>query len=203
MPTFNEPEQLLLKKWTDARRIEESMKVVRDKYEMVFDEVIDEVAKRHRDLNCPRTKPKWGHVAIGKNTWPKASYGAPSGFWIENVQLENLTSPKTERPYKDVWIFQPLVDPKETQSRLHKAAERVFSKADFTRLVFDPPDPNPKWGGAGFWCWLEQSRDELFELLVEEEARGFIDCMVAHFEWMAKLTKVIDEILMSSKRGRK
>ena len=43
MPTFNEPELCLLRQWTDARLLEDSLETIREKYVAVFERVLNEV----------------------------------------------------------------------------------------------------------------------------------------------------------------
>jgi hypothetical protein len=197
MPKFNEPDLCLLEKWTDARLLEDTMEAVRNKYKGIFDQVLEEVTKTHHELDYSKTRFSVGYsgIAIGKAAWPKNPNGWPSGFYIEKLQLENLASPDSELPCKYIWILHH--DPKEVEGRLRKEAERVLTKDEFRGTECDSDNK-----GAWLLLSLEQSRTELFDLLIKNEARGFIDCMVAHFERMVKFTSVVDEILMTGRQGR-
>jgi hypothetical protein len=196
MPTFNEAEKLLLQDWTDARLIEDGMKVVRKKYDAILDEVLTLVAKNHRDLDHSKRyiSPDFGGVAIRKDKWPKGSYGWPSGFFIENLQFEYLTSAEEERPFKGIWFHEPNIDQKEAEQGLRKAMAKDKRG-----------DSDWEWqsikSGAGLWCWLEQSREVLLQQLYDGDSRGFIDCMVEHFESLARFTPVVDEILLKRDRA--
>ena len=201
MPRFSEPERFLLEQWRDARLLEEAMKGVRTKYAEIIDEVLERVRKSNRALDCPKAyfpgNGLYGTVAIGKSGWPKGSYAWPSGFWVDNLQLENLTSPEKEAPEKFVWISEQGADPKQAEGKLRKAAGRVLSKEELSQSEC-ASDKNGSW----LW-WPFERRERLLKLLVNDEARGFVDCMVDHFGQMAKFTSAVDEILITGKRGRK
>jgi hypothetical protein len=193
MPTFSEPQQFLLQNWTDARLLEDEMEKVRREYNGILDRVLEQVAAKHGALDYSKKRIKDGWIHVGKDKWGKGS--EPSGFYIEDLRLDDLTSAEKERPWKCVWFVEPDIDEKEAERQLREAGSKEK----------EPPDlkwEGNKWGWT-LWCSLEQSNKELLELLVKNNARGFIDCMVAHFEWLTKFTPIVDEILMAGKRRRK
>ena len=197
MATFNEPELVLLRQWTDARLLEDSMAAVRNKYKGIWEHVIEEARKNHRELDSFKMKigSDYGGAGIGKTLWPKSN-GWPSGFYIERVRLDNLASPEEESPCKYLWLFQPSIDPEEVVTKLLKTAEEFLSKEELKRA-----EPGHRENEASLRFPLEQSQKELLELLTRNEASGFIECMVDHFDWMAKFAGVLDEMLTPSKRG--
>lgn len=193
MPLFSEPERLLLEQWTDARLLEESMKTIRSKYKSLLDQVLEQVMKRHSALDYVKkyVVPDCGMIAIGKDSWPKGGYSWPSGFYIEQIQLESLCSPELEPPYKTVWVWQ--ADSKAAEGRLRKAAERILSRKELRGWeVYSDRD------GAGLWCRIE-AREALFKLLVDGESRGFVECLVTHFGSMTRFTSVVDDMLKKGK----
>ena len=195
MPKFSTPERFLLDHWTDARLLEDAMDAVRNRYKEIVELVLEEVLKNSRGaLDYPklRINSAYGWASIGKASWPRNPGAWPSGFFIENLRLEDLTLPDSDHPFKNVWIFQPI--PNGAEPKLRNAAEGILGKDEFRRWEFDANS-----GGTGLWCPLEPA-EELFKLLVNDEARGLVDCLVAHFESMTKFTAILDEIYASGKR---
>jgi hypothetical protein len=199
MPTFNEADLCLLREWTDARLLEDAMEAIRDKYKLICDRVLDEFLANHPGLSF--RQPYYGEnlfsIGAGKSSWFRKENKWTSGFWIEDLRLDTLTSPELERPYRMVWICEPRLDPKETEARLRKEALRILRKEDLRDMG---SDSNKR--SASLWWYLEQPRRELFELLIKEDGAGFISCMVDHFERMAKFTAFVDQIFARSKRAQ-
>jgi hypothetical protein len=54
-------------------------------------------------------------------------------------------------------------------------------------------------GTASVYYFLPQPREELLSLLLTNAARGFIECMVGHFDNLAKLTNVLDQLFQTGK----
>ena len=168
MPTFSAPQQFLIHHWTDARLLEDAMEAVRVKYEMTLDEVLEQVRKNHRELDCSKKyiRPTDGLVAIGKDKWPKGSYAWPSGFYIQGIQLEYLASTEQEHPCKYIWFADPHIDQEDAAERLRNAARN------------DKEHAHLEWeGDRSGWslsCPLEQPKEKLLKLLVKDDARGFI-----------------------------
>ena len=170
------------------------MKAAREKYTQVLDEVLDEVAEKYEELDCRSTHPTYegSNVGIGKRSWPSKYPDWPSGLWVGHVRLDNVASDEDEYgPGGEVYIGicnDIKLDMAKVAERLLHAA-KTLSKDEFRRAE--------TWSGksdAGLWYPLPESREKLLELLVKDKARGFIDCMVAHFESLAKFIPIIDEI---------
>ena len=130
MPAFSEPERFLLEQWTDARLFENAMKEVRNKYAVVLQRALDTFHKNHAELNHPQSylRKSWSSIGIGKKSWPLRDNKTTSGFWIENLGLDKLLSQEQEMPYKLVWIYDPPMEPKETEARLRQAAEELLKE---------------------------------------------------------------------------
>lgn len=198
MTMFNEPESYLIRQWSDVRSLEDAAKVVRTKFVQIFEDVLNEVWKSHRELNSPWTKYlRYGNVGLGKNSW-NLKPGPHSGFWIQNIGLVNLTAQDQEPPYKYVTIENPSIDLKEAKKRLHTFAEKTLPKEEFDRADIDSNKTEAYLGIP-----LKEPREELVDLLLKDIARGFIRCMIEHFEWMTKFTPVVDEIHSAGKKIRK
>lgn len=198
MPKFNEPDLFLLRQWQDARLLEDAMETVREKYVDIFRTALEEFQKNHAGLNYPVDKyvRTYGSAGVGKESWLSKRW--PSGFWIDNVRLEDLTSPEKSTPSKSVCINDSQVDPLEAEKTLRKSAEKILSKEELARVEFTSTATK-----AWLSCSLEQSPAELFERLVQDDARDFVSCMIDHFEWLARFTPAVDEIVTSGKRGRR
>ena len=201
MSKFSEPDLFLLRHWADSRLLEDSMKSVREKYEAIWEKVIEEVQEKHKELNSYELRLKDGvNFGVGKKSWRSKPGYYISGFWIGECRIEDLTSEDEDAPDKTVWINHPdgAVDVEKAQRRLHDAAARFLSKDEQRDMVSN-------WGKgiAGITYPILKPRAELFDLLINDEARGFISFMVTEFESMIKFTAVMDEIHATGKRGRK
>ncbi|MCE9546667.1 MAG: hypothetical protein K8T25_14400 [Planctomycetia bacterium] len=197
MPTFNQPERFLLEQWSDAQLVENAVKQIRIKYKSKLDQVLEELEKQYPNLNHSkrRVASYYGGVAIGKATWPKGGNNWPTGFYVEDLRLENLTSAQSGSPHKWVWIF--CNEAHRVKSDLKKTAATLLGKEEAVRWEF--------WSdksGGGIGCPIE-SREEILRLLMEDESQGFVDCIVAHFNTLVKFTSIVDAIVTTAKRGRK
>jgi hypothetical protein len=199
MLRFSEPERCLLQRWTEAQLLEEGMATVRTKYVEIIDEIIERVQKSNKELSCSKVgfprNGEYGAAGVAKDSWPKNRHSWPSGFYIEDLQLQNLASPAAERPFKSISIYLP--DLKELPTSLSDPIMRVLGKEEFGKWQ---SFSERNW--IGLWCYLEP-QEELFHLLTEDEGGGFIDCMVIHFEQMVKLTSVLDGFFKSEQRARR
>ena len=101
-----------------------------------------------------------------------------------------------ELPYASVFISPP----EDSTLNLEIAAKKIKSEADRLweklkiRSEVDLDDMT-----ASIEFSLPESREELLALLVKNDARGFIQCMADHFETMARLTPVLDELFQAGK----
>jgi len=213
MPKFSEPELCLLRKWEDARLLEEGMKAVRANYETMFETVLEDVQNKHPELdrtkiflrhdrhNVRQTKSCFQY-GIGKDAaWPTRGGHSTSGFWLGGIRIENLTSEDEVAPYKMVRLNYPqgITDLKAAEGRLCVAAKQILTKDELHHL-----EHHSGRNEAYISVPLGESRGRLLELLLAgDEARGFVDCMVAHFESMMAFIPVLDEIYKGSKRTRK
>jgi hypothetical protein len=201
MPRFSEPELYLLEEWTNARLLEDAMKAIREKYAAIFEKVLDKVQEKHEELDSRETRltNDGVNVGIGKKSWRSKPTYFISGFWIGEVRIQDLTSEDEDAPDKTIWINHPegAVDIEEARKKLRESAMSILSKEELRRADFDSGK-----GIAGVTYPIIQSRAELLELLIKDEARGFISCMVAHFESMTGFTAIVDEIYDAGNGGR-
>lgn len=201
---FNEPELYLLKNWTNAQLVEQSMDTVRQKYAQLFDRVLDAVQEQHPELDSRfiHITRNEGNVIIGKKTWPSMYAQWPSGLRLWDIRPENLSSEEEDPPEAVVW-FHP---PKETRSRVDfqevangfkKAAERLLTKPEFKRVFVESTKTY-----AYLSYPLPEPRQKLLDMMLADEAREFHDCMLGHFESLTKFIPVMDEIVKKSKSKR-
>ncbi|MBM4072381.1 MAG: hypothetical protein FJ271_26155 [Planctomycetes bacterium] len=139
---------------------------------------------------------RFGELGIGKDSWPKNNNDWPTGFYVGNLRLENLTDFQSEAPYKCICVAQ-VKDSKEAEGRLKKAATRILGGDEYQQLEFER-----KENQVSCWRWLEESRQDLRKLLVEDDSPGFIECLARHFDWMIRFTGVIDECVNCKKGGK-
>src|SRR5713226_3059350 len=186
MPTFSDPERFLIKQWTDARLIEEGMKTVRNKYKELFEQVLEQVVRRHPELDYSKKYivPAYGLVAIAKGVWPKGRWDWPSGFYLDYIQLEYLTSVEQTSPYAYIWINDDRLDWNQAEAKLLTTAKVVLSGEQIERIDHGVED-------EGVWLGWQLNREDLTRPLVEDEAIGFIAFFVEQFEVMTKFISVV------------
>jgi hypothetical protein len=204
---FNEPEMYILEKWADAKLLEESMESMRNKYREVFDKVLERVQEQHKELDCSAMHFAAGddgiNVAVGKSTWPCRYPKWPSGLWLSRVRLDDVASEPEYPPGACIWIRPPVqsgLDLKKAANKLREAARQVLPKGALKDFEVDEGKSD-----ASIWYpLLPESRQELLAMVKKEDGSAeFIDCMVTHFELLAKFIPVIDEIFQTGKRSRK
>lgn len=107
-----------------------------------------------------------------------------------------MTSEDEDTPDNTIWINHPerAVDIEAARARLSEAAASILNKEELSHIYTDWGD-----GIAGITYPILKPRAELFDLLIKDEARGFISFMVAQFESMTNFTAIIDEIHASAK----
>ncbi len=203
---FNEPEQYLLTKWSDAQLLEESMKTILKKYTELFEKVIEQVQDEHDELDCQgihMSNDEGINVGLGRSTWPSKWPKWPSGLWLGNLTLDELIMEQGESSGGGIWLSPPKdagLDIKEAAIRFQEAAPGILTKEELERMDLEEPE---KEGYMHVWFDFPQSRQELLDFLLKDEAKEFVRCMVGHFETLAKFIPVIDNIFDSSKRKHK
>src|SRR5262245_872652 len=99
MSTFSEPELCVIRQWHEARLLERAMKDIRLKYSELLKYAFQKVQYKHKALSCTTLylsrDGSESYFGIGKDQWPKDNWDCPSGFYVEDIQLENLTSSRT------------------------------------------------------------------------------------------------------------
>ena len=198
---FRDPELYLLNKWESARLLEHSMTAVRDKYGQILDAALDKLRQRYSELDHKgiHLTDEWDlNVGIGKESWPSTYPKWPSGIWLGCLTLDHLTSEDADTPFACVWYNPPKsagIDLDRAVKRMLEAAKTILTKELPHRVKEEVLRSE-----ANIWYPLPESRHELLEMLLNNKSSAFIDCILAHFETLAKFIPVMDEIAGGSKR---
>jgi hypothetical protein len=194
---FSDPELFLLKNWSDAQLLEQSMGKIREEYETVFGEVLDAVQERHKELDSRAELDRWG-VGIGKHTWPSIYPRWPTGLYFDNIALENLMLEDEKVPEAYIWL-EPLpelqVDMQRAELKLRVGAEKILSGREFE------VGSGKNGKNVCLEYRLPESRSKLLESLLKDKGEEFIELMVEHFEALAGFIPVRDDIFADAKRG--
>jgi len=194
-----------LENWEDATDLQRSMESIRKKYKGILEDVLKRVCGRHKELDCPPIHLDYPgeyslNLGVGKKAWPCWDKKWPSGFWIGDFWLENLTSEDEEHPSANVYIGHEKSD-----LDLDDAANTLINEAR-NFLPKKQLDHIERWTRKHemrvYWP-LPESRPELLDMLRNDEARGFIDRIVGHFEVLAQFMPVLERIFEAGKRSRK
>jgi hypothetical protein len=188
---FLEPEQYLLGRWHEVGRLEKSADSIRSKYNQTFQRVFEKVRAAHRQLDSDRNSvQRSGEAFIGRKIWPQVA-SWPPGFWIEKMNLENLVSEATgEEPWAAVWMQPPKeMSQDEAVAHLEKAAQAVLTKKEIQGV-----QPHKEGGSVALWYYLPQSRTQLMQLLLRDQAQDFVECMTQHFNRLARFTPILDRM---------
>jgi hypothetical protein len=196
---FNEAERYLLKNWSDARSLEESMKRVREKYTGLCEKVAEAVKTKHPELDLNRvgvTLP-WGHGFLfsSPTAWEARINDGP-GFLITNLGLEVLGSDDEPPPRAAIWIKPARkagVDLAQARKALVSAAETVLTPEERDLCLKERGDRD-----SVLFYDLPETRQQLLEMLLEGDAQRFVDCMVSHIELLARFTPALDKILLKT-----
>jgi len=193
--TFNEPEQYLIKNWVQAHRVEKSMAEIRGKYAGIFDRVWDAVRATpdQFDHYKPRLTQFWceGYMGIGREKWRREGGDQPL-IVIDSLRLEVLLDDESELPFAGIWACKakrPGTD-LEGVGRIGSEAEKVLTKEELARCQIESQCNY----GYVLRYDLPEDRHDLAGFLLEGDGQKFVDCMVSHFEVLARFIPVLDEV---------
>jgi len=201
---FSEPERFLMKKWDDVTMLQQSIESISDKYDVICREVLEAVREKFPELDTSRVRPDSDsdgrQIALGKKRWPRMWDGWPSGLWVSGIGLEYLTSETEDPPGASIWLRPPTslgFEPSNARNRVCREAKKLMSDDQFRRCSTD----DDRW--TCLWYTLPESRQALLAMLLKDQAKDFVDCMVSHFEVLAKFIPVVDELLLVKNRVRR
>jgi hypothetical protein len=205
---FNDLEMYLFKNWTDARLLEQSLNKMRNKYKEVLDRVPADVRKKHQQLDNDGMQLDVDEeddddrnvitIGVGKKEWSSCERKQPSGLWLSGIAFGPLVVERELSPCANVFIYprkESKLDLAEVTQKLEDAAGGILPDVQFRR------DSEPGIACIGYS--LPETQEELVELLLKDESRPFIKCLVGHFDALAKFIPVIDKIFQRGKRHAK
>ena len=206
---FPEHERYLLENWTDAVDFEASMNLARDTHRRIIEKSLGKVRAEHEELDTQALHLEYPaeydlNAGVGKKEWPDYGKNWPTGFWLGGIRLENLTSEDEERPYACIYVAQKTPDRDfldDVAEKISRAA-RDFLSSDQLRgvEVLDSSDRQHQ----RMICWpLLESRSGLLNLLLDDEAKGFVSRIAEHIEFLTQFAPVMDDIFRTAKRSRK
>lgn len=202
---FPEHELYLLDNWNDAIELEDSIDSIREKCRGLLDSVLKQVRREHKDFDCQGFYFKYPaaytwNIGVGKKAWRSSEPKWPSGFWLGDLYVENLVSEDENYPSVNVYIApeKNTLDLANAKNTIEKEARKLPTLTPEQIAGIEVESKK-----ECFWVtWpLKKSRSELFDLLRSDEAKGFVDCLVEHFEEMMPFIPVIDEIFQVSKKS--
>jgi hypothetical protein len=193
--TFNEPEKYLIQNWVQARRAEKSMEEIRGKYAGIFDRVWEEVKAAHGELDHCHTRVTqfWckGYMGIGRKEWRREGGDQPL-IQIDRLRLEVLLDDESEPPFAGIWACKakkPGTD-RDGVRTIITEANKVLTKEEVARCQFESQNNY----GYVLRYNLPENRHDLAGFLLEEDGQNFVDCMVSHFEVLARFIPVLDKV---------
>lgn len=199
---FAEHELYLLNNFADVVEFEDSVASVRETYQRILKDVLKRVADAHEE--CDSQQQRFGNstlnLGLGKKTWSKYP-DWPTGIWLQNLWIEDLVKEDENHPGCAVWIQHPShisLDLADAVNRLQQAAKSILPQEDFQQLNCDW-----KKSSAYIEYPFRQSRQELFSMLLKDDAKEFSECLIEHFELLSQFLPILDEIFQNAQKSRK
>lgn len=204
MELLNEAERFLLRNWSEARMLEESMEGVRTKYKEAFQRVVEAVTEAHPELdtNAMYVTQFWGKgsIGFGRKLWPTENTNWPPGFWIDHIRLETLSDEEAPPPAASIWLpsrsaRKANVDLLEVRTAIFEAARTLLSKEEFDRCDKAEADREV------LLAWAAPSKRELLDMISDGDGQRFVGCLAAQFDILARFVPVLDDILVKNRLG--
>jgi hypothetical protein len=85
----------------------------------------------------------------------------------------------------------------EDVKRILSAAEQTLTEDEFAKCEKDEPSDFE----YPLWYYLPEERQELLNMLVEEDSQRFVKCLVGRFRVFAKLIPVLNEVFPKRTRN--
>jgi hypothetical protein len=201
--TFNELHPGLLQNWTAARQLENSMNVVQEKYKTVCERVIEAVQEQQPELDNCRLHFKQGDgpLSFAKKKWLTQYDTWPSGLWIWNISLDELMADEADAPCAAIWLWVPKgtnLDLEEARTTIQNAGGELM-KDETLKYFYKDESEREKNKKTCFWYNIPESRQELVQMLLDDESEKFVECIASHVMILARFIPVLDEILLKNK----
>ncbi len=195
---LNTVESFLFDRLPDVVQLEKTMGGIRRKYNELWEIICNRVKDRHPELDhrIIRVIDSYAQTGMGRKCWPSQYSTWPSGIYIWDIKLECLCSEDQKTPSAGIWIKPP----ENLRVNLVKAKEQIYSEAN--RLL--KLNLKEERGAAiNIWYDLPESRQGLLNMLIKNDGREFIKCMVSHFDSLSSLIPAINQVYGEGKRARK
>ncbi len=198
---LNEAELLLLRKWDEARLLEQSMERVREKYAALFEKVAEAVTAGHPELDAHKIYPTqfWatGAIGFGRKTWPEGeSYNLP-GLWMDNLRLEVLAAEDHPPPIAGIWLSPKAL--KKTSLTMAKMRQEITKEAP-SLLAQDEYERHIRPGADAKYAlnFAAPTKKEILGMIAAGEGEKFVDTIVDQFDLMARFVPVLDRLFSSA-----
>jgi hypothetical protein len=195
---FPDHERYLLENWADVVTLEESIRSARERHAKKLEEALHIVRAEHPELDTQATHLEYPrmydlNIGVGKTTWPAYNRNWPSGFWIGGIRLENLTL-EEEPPYACVYLAQKVPDRRilgDASNTIFRSVRDALAGGRYCDpRVDDCGDPERQ---RLIWWPLPETRRELFDLLLQDDAREFVRNIAEHLEFMTQFTRLMGD----------
>jgi hypothetical protein len=195
---LNEAERFLLKNWTEARTLEESMEGVRVKYAELFQTAIQAVSAAHPELDRTVSYPtqNWGSgsIAFGRAAWPASDNYEPPGLWIWNLRLEILASEDEPQPVAALYLPPKTVkkvnlDRSAARAALMKAAADLLEPDELGRV-------NKAEAADVLLSITTRPKTDLLNLFSAGDGQGFVDYLASEIDLLARFVPALDALLL-------
>ena len=77
------------------------------------------------------------------------------------------------------------------REKLYAASKELLTRKERELAFEEKPGEE-----CALWYHLPEKQAQLLEMLVANDGRGFVDCMVGHIDLLARFTPVLDKILV-------
>jgi hypothetical protein len=120
-------------------------------------------------------------------------------LWIWNISLDNLKAAEGDAPGASIWFDIP----KGTELDLEDARIKIQNEAaklmEGEKLKYFFKDETEREKKTCFWYLTPESRQELTQMLLDNESEKFVECIVSHVMILARFIPVLDEILLNAR----
>ena len=189
---FNEAERYLLENWqevADMRKCIYEMEIKQNqRLENIAKRAIDSLPGGLDDWLC-YGKRNTHSILVRRKDW----IGKWTGLWVENLSLEDLLYERSKESWASVH-FSGFDD--DVLAKCMKTAGLYAKKHDLWKLGQFREEKD------SIWYPLPKTREELMRMLMDGKSEPFDECIMKHFELLAKLIPAVDEAMDKAKNSR-
>ena len=191
-PKINEADRYLLEHWAEARDFEEGMRSVRDKYQRILEEALNQLHdERWWESDFKEyVSENYGCIGFGRRSWDRSdSKSNFTGMWLDDLDLNYLVGRGEEHPCAQIWLGGSRkhgLDPESVKKEIVTLAGKA--------LKGFPPRSGEK--DTMIICYLfPESREQLVHGLLSDDAKPFIEVLCSHANRIAELIPAVDTVL--------